>query len=448
MSDEPQEIQALRQALAFSPDNIPLIGHLANALIKYGHFAAAERELKSGLSQDPGNRDLQLALAQAYSQQDKRSEALVVLESLEKKDELGAPGHLLFAKLLSNTTELVLAAEHYKKAIALDPKCEDEEVAAELAPFLIESSDPHHHPNKLPAGDHPGEFETDVQKPKVTFADVGGMDAVKEQIRMKIIHPLKNADLFKAYGKKIGGGVLLYGPPGCGKTHIARATAGEVKANFISIGLHEILSMWIGQSENNLHDLFEQARRNAPSVLFIDEVDAVAANRSDMRQSAGRQLINQFLSELDGIDYSNEGVLVLAATNAPWHLDPAFRRPGRFDQIVFVPPPDLEARTSILQLMLAEKPTEDIDFAKLAKKTEGLTGADLKSIVDVAVEDTLDEAMKTGNIVPLRTKALLKAAAKTKPSSKDWFSSAKNHALYANQSGLYDEILDYLKIKR
>lgn len=448
MSDEPQEIQALRQALAFSPDNIPLIGHLANALIKYGHFAAAERELKSGLAQAPGDRDLQLALAKAYSQQDKNSEALVVLESLEKSETLGAEGYMLFAKLLSNTTELVMAAEHYKKAIALDPSCEDEEIAAELAPFLIESNDPADHPNKLAAGDHPGEFETDVHKPKITFENVGGMESVKEQIRMKIIHPLKNADLFKAYGKKVGGGVLLYGPPGCGKTHIARATAGEVKANFITIGLHEILSMWIGQSENNLHDLFEQARRNAPSVLFIDEVDAVAANRSDMRQSAGRQLINQFLSELDGVDYSNEGVLVLAATNAPWHLDPAFRRPGRFDQIIFVPPPDLEARSSILQLMLKEKPSEDVDFTKLAKKTEGLTGADLKSIVDVATEATIDEAMKTGNIVPLRTKALLKAASKTKPSSKDWFSSAKNHALYANQSGLYDEILDYLKIKR
>ncbi len=301
---------------------------------------------------------------------------------------------------------------------------------------------------KAAAGDHPGAFETDVSKPTITFADVGGMDSVKEQIRMKIIHPLANAELFKAYGKKIGGGVLLYGPPGCGKTHIARATAGEVKASFISVGLHEILSMWIGQSENNLHDLFEQARRNAPSVLFIDEVDAVAANRSDMRQSAGRQLINQFLSELDGAEYSNDGVLVLAATNAPWHLDPAFRRPGRFDRIIFVPPPDVPARRSILQLMLKDKPTDAIDLDKLAKQTEGLTGADLKSIVDHAVEQTLDEAMRSGAIVPLRTKALLKAAEIVKPSSKDWFSSAKNHALFANQSGLYDDILAYLKIKK
>ncbi|MEM9158958.1 MAG: AAA family ATPase [Verrucomicrobiota bacterium] len=448
--EEPQEIQALRQALAFSPENIPLIQHLASSLLKYGRFEAAERALKDGLSQEPDNLQLQLSLAEAYYQQEKRDEALVILENLEKKNQLDADSHLLFAKLLSHTTELVVAANHYKQAKEMDASKEDETLEEELAPFLIETFDDEdpNHPGKALAGNHPGEFETDTEKPKITFEDVGGMDSVKEQVRMKIIHPLANADLFKAYGKKIGGGLLLYGPPGCGKTHIARATAGEVNANFISIGLHEVLSMWIGQSESNLHDLFEQARRTAPCVLFIDEVDALAANRSDMRQSAGRHVINQFLSEMDGVEYSNEGVLILAATNAPWHLDPAFRRPGRFDKIVFVPPPDFEARKAIISLMLKDKPTDGIDIDAIAKKSEGLTGADLKAIVDAAIEETLDEAMKTGNIVPLRAKPLIKAAKKAKPSAKDWFASAKNHALYANQAGLYDDILEYLKIKR
>lgn len=447
--NEPQEIQALRQALSFSPDNLPLICHLAVSLIKYGRFASAEECLKEGLAIDPSHLEIRMNLAEVYYQQDKRDEALVLLESIEKADQLGGRGHLLMAKVLSHTTELVVASEHYKKAKAISSDFKDDYLEEELAPFLIEyAENDSNHPQKNLSGDHPGTFETDLEKPKISFQDVGGMESVKEQIRMKIIHPLANADLFKAYGKKIGGGLLLYGPPGCGKTHIARATAGEVKANFISVGLHEILSMWIGQSENNLHDLFEQARRNAPSVLFIDEVDALAASRSDMKQSAGRQLINQFLSELDGIDYSNEGVLIMAATNAPWQLDSAFRRPGRFDKIVFVPPPDLEARKSILSLMLKDKPSDGVDLNALAKKSDGLTGADLKSIVDSAVEATLDEAMKTGKIIPLNNKSLIKAAKQTKPSSKDWFSSAKNHALYANQSGLYDEILDYLKIKR
>ena len=165
----------------------------------------------------------------------------------------------------------------------------------------------------------------------MNFGKVGGMDAVKEDIRMKIFYPMENRELFEAYGKKAGGGVLLYGPPGCGKTLISRATAGEINANFLCVGLHQILDMWIGKSEEKLHEIFELARRNAPAVLFFDEVDALAADRKDMRTSAGRTLINQFLAELDSESAENEGVLVLGATNAPWHLDSAFLRPGRFD---------------------------------------------------------------------------------------------------------------------
>ena len=161
---------------------------------------------------------------------------------------------------------------------------------------------------------------------------------------MKIIYPLQNRALFKAYGKKLGGGVLLYGPPGCGKTLISKATAGEIQANFISVGIHQILDLYVGNSEKNLHQSFQLARENAPAILFFDEVDALAADRKDFRESAIRTMINQFLAEMDGNIGSNEGILILGATNAPWHLDAAFRRPGRFDRIIFVPPPDEPAR--------------------------------------------------------------------------------------------------------
>ena len=154
------------------------------------------------------------------------------------------------------------------------------------------------------------------------------MEDVKEEIRMKIVHPFAQPELFAAYGKTPGGGILLYGPPGCGKTYIARATAGEISATFIAIGIDEVLSMWMGESEQALHEAFERARRAAPCVLFFDEVDAIGAKRHDIRHGAMRQLVNQFLAELDGIKTSNEGVLVLAATNAPWAVDAALRRPG------------------------------------------------------------------------------------------------------------------------
>ena len=158
--------------------------------------------------------------------------------------------------------------------------------------------------------------------------------------------------------------------------------------------------------------------------------------------------INQFLSELDGVEYSNEGVLILAATNAPWHLDSAFRRPGRFDRIIFIPPPDEEARKVILDIHLKNKPVEKIDYAKIAKATNRYSGADLKAIVDIAIESKLDESMEQGRPVPITTKDLMKAANQHKSTTTEWFETAKNYALFANESGLYDEIIQYLKIKK
>ena len=239
----------------------------------------------------------------------------------------------------------------------------------------------------------------------------------------------------------------MYGPPGCGKTYLARATAGEIKAGFLAVGINDVLEMWIGSSERNLHELFEHARQHKPCVLFFDEVDALGASRSDMRQHAGRQLINQFLAELDGVKSSNEGVLVLAATNAPWHLDSAFRRPGRFDRILFIPPPDAEARASILRLLCRGKPVNEIDYDHLGRKTENFSGADLKGVIDVAIEKKLREAMREGLPQPLTTKDLVNAAAILKPTTKEWFATARNYALYSNQGGIYDDILHYLKLK-
>jgi SpoVK/Ycf46/Vps4 family AAA+-type ATPase len=165
-----------------------------------------------------------------------------------------------------------------------------------------------------------------------------------------------------------------------------------------------------------------------------------------MRQHAGRQLINQFLAEMDGVKASNDGVLILAATNAPWHLDSAFRRPGRFDRIVFVPPPDGPARAEILRLHCRNKPVDDLDYGQLAKKTENFSGADLRAVVDVAVEKKLQEAMKAGAPKPLTTKDLAGAAGTLKATTREWFATARNYALYSNQGGIYDDILQYLKL--
>jgi len=267
-------------------------------------------------------------------------------------------------------------------------------------------------------------------------------------VRMKIILPLQQPELFKAYGKKIGGGILMYGPPGCGKTFLARATAGEVKAGFLAVGISDVLDMWIGQSEKNLHSIFEQARSHRPCVLFFDEVDALGANRTDMLKSGGRQIINQFLAELDGVKDSNEGVLILAATNAPWSVDSAFRRPGRFDRVIFVAPPDEDSRKEIIGSLLKDKPAEKTDAKDIAKVTAGYSGADLKAVIDIATESKLEESMAKGSLQPITQKDLMKAVKVHKATTAEWFSTARNYALYANETGLYDEILQYLNIKK
>jgi ATP-dependent Zn protease len=165
-----------------------------------------------------------------------------------------------------------------------------------------------------------------------------------------------------------------------------------------------------------------------------------------MRHSAARQVINQFLSELDGVTTSNAGILVLAATNAPWHLDTALRRPGRFDRVIFVPPPDGPARAAILHLMLDGKPAARIDYARLARQTRDFSGADLQGIVNVTVEQKLREAMRTGTPPPITTGDLLTAAKSVRPTTKEWFATARNYAIYANEGGLYDDIARYLKL--
>jgi SpoVK/Ycf46/Vps4 family AAA+-type ATPase len=360
-----------------------------------------------------------------------------------------APGraHVLYARLLFRAGDVPGAVARYKLGVETDAEAADEDLAGRLGIVPEEeASEVFEGRVRESWQSPPAELEAQVERPKLSFRDVGGMESLKEEVRVRIIYPLQHPELYKAYGKAAGGGLLMYGPPGCGKTYLARATAGEIRAAFLSVGISDVLEMWIGNSERNLHALFEQARSHAPCVLFFDEVDALGARRADVASGSGRQLINQFLAEMDGVESSNEGVLVLAATNAPWHVDPAFRRPGRFDRVLFVPPPDLPARAAILRIHCAGKPAEMIDFDHLAKKTEDFSGADLKAVVDAAAETKLREAMKSGTIRPVTTKDLVASAKALKPTTREWFSTARNYALYSNQGGLYDDVLKFLKL--
>ena len=437
---EDENIKSLQEALRFSPDNVPLRLHLAELLLQNKMIPEAAEQFNETLKRNYGNQRAQLGLAACYYHQKKYSAAVVVYEQIQQELPLNAM--LIYIRCLIKENSFQHAADLYQKVLVQSPGFRDEEIDQHLR-FAntagVEETD-----------DEEDMFTQKyfMEKPNLKFDDVGGMKRVKEEISLKIIQPLKNPVLYKAYGKKIGGGILLYGPPGCGKTFIAKATAGEIDAKFINIGLHDILDMWVGNSEKNLHEIFELARKNAPCVLFFDEVDAIGASRSDLRQSAMRHVINQFLAELDGVQSNNDGVLILAATNAPWSVDAAFRRPGRFDRIIFVEPPDPAAREEILRSLLKEKPADSIDTKKVADQLNDFSGADIKALIDVAIEGKLRESMAAGTIQPITTRDLLKASKEQRPTTLEWFSSARNYALYANESGLYDEILRYLKIKK
>lgn len=430
-------IKGLIEALEVSPTNIPLRLRLGKCYEAVFDMKNAEEQYLEILRIDNKNVKAKEALAEVYYSSGKYEAAQIVLEEIIEISSENIEILELQCKILIKLNELYNAQEIYKTILEINPEYINEEFDAKLKVGTIYINE-----------------ETDedaiqsLERPKINFSDIGGMENVKNEISLKIIQPLKHPELYKAYGKKVGGGILLYGPPGCGKTHIARATAGEINANFISVGINDILDMWIGNSEQNLHEIFETARKNTPCVIFIDEIDALGANRNDMAKSGGRTLINQFLAELDGIDSNNDGILILGATNTPWHLDPAFRRPGRFDRIIFVAPPDEQARKEIFELSLKEKPTEKTDSDKLAKVSNGFSGADIKAIIDIAIEEKLQESFKTGKLEPISMKSLLNAIKKQNPSTKEWFNSAKNYALYSNDSGLYDDILSYLNIKK
>ncbi len=440
-----EEIKKLREALAASPDNEYLLQILLDAMVRHEDWDGLQSQCLDLISKDPQHQMAKLGLARSYFGKANYGTAIIILEELLEKSPENIEALQLLCKVQINENNINEAVETFHRIKVLKPDFNDDSISSKLIidPIGQESTN-----------EEEQSFSDEVEdqifgkKDKVKFRDVGGMQHEKEQIELKIIHPLQHADLYKSYGKKIGGGILFYGPPGCGKTYLAKATAGEIDSQFISVGIDEILDMYIGQSEKKLNMVFEKARAMSPCVLFFDEIDALGANRNDLRTSGGRNLINQFLAELDGMNSDNEGILVIGATNAPWHLDSAFRRPGRFDRMIFVQPPSLESRTEIFKIALNGKPIEEIDYKKLAKLSEGYSGADINACIDVAVEAKLQDAIKKGKPSPLRTKDLASAIKTVKPSTKEWFQTAKNYAVYANDSGIYDEILTYLKINK
>ena len=416
MTVDPSVTTALERALDAEPGNVALRLHLASLLVLAGDPARALEHAQTVLAAEPDN-----------------AEALVTAR--DAATALGDPARAdSYARLLGlagPTPGVAPPAPPFPPQDVLPPDFDPEIIAlpAEGDPLLDDGLE-------------------SPERPTVTLDDVGGLEHVKARLDAAFLAPLRDPELRSYYGKSLRGGLMLFGPPGCGKTFLARAIAGELGAHFFAIGLSDVLDMYLGESERRLHVAFELARRAAPCVLFLDEIDALGQKRSHLRHSAGRNVVNQLLAELDGAVAENEGVFVLAATNHPWDVDTALRRPGRLDRTVLVLPPDESARRTILEGALEGRPVEGVDLERMARKTDGYSGADLVHLVESASEHALQAAVATGQRRPIGPRELEAARRETSPSTRAWFSTAYNYALYANEGGQYDELLAYIRQRK
>lgn len=291
----------------------------------------------------------------------------------------------------------------------------------------------------------------DVERPGVTLDDVAGLSEVKAHLESAFLAPMRNPEMARMFGKAPRGSLLMYGPPGCGKTFIARAVAGELGAGFVHATLADIMGQYFGESEKAIHSLFEAARAARPCVIFIDEFDAIGGRRtsgSSASSQALRMVTSQLLEELDGVDAANDGIYVLAATNRPWDIDPALRRPGRLDRTVLILPPDPPAREAIIRHALRDKPAAAIDTGELVARTQEFSGADIAYIVDTAVEQAFMDSLREGVPRMVTTYDLESAATRVVPSTRSWFEQIKPVLEYGIDDGTFAQLRSYLKKHR
>jgi AAA+ superfamily predicted ATPase len=426
MSDD-NVIISLTAAVEARPDDLTLRLHLGGVLVDAGRAVEALAQAGLVLAHDPDN-----VAAQALMRRALNANAPAAVDTGAAPAEEPPPG-----PQPQDEADPLVAYEQELSANG-PPRYAASEKAAGPVPVGG--------PPEPASGEDDRRF--DVESSGLRLADVGGMADVKERLELAFLGPMRNPELRKLYGKSLRGGLMLYGPPGCGKTFIARAVAGELGARFMSLSIVDVLDMWLGNSERNLHELFQTARRNAPCVLFLDEIDALGQKRSHTNSSSMRTVGNQLLAELDGVDSDNEGVFVLAATNTPWQVDPALRRPGRLDRMVLVLPPDADARKTIIDLNLRDRPIAGIDLPKLVAETEDFSGADLTHLCESAAEYAMADSIRSGKIRMIEQRDFVRALKQVRPSTGPWFTTARNVAMFANEGGAYDDLIAYLKKRK
>ena len=458
MEPEPL-LDSLRNAVNAMPDDVPLRLHLATMLLRAGQRDEAVRHLGAVLQRDPGNAEAMRMLTSPAEVPGPPASPPADVDGSSERARGSAPpatgpspvqdgpGDAAKTSGAGGAGGAGAGGAGGAGAGGAGPgdnydwsQAEDELSDVLPAMFVGEAG-------SVSAGlDEARAY--DAEHTGLTLADVAGLDEVKKRLEAAFLAPMRNPELRKLYGKSLRGGLLLYGPPGCGKTFIARAVAGELGARFITVSFADLIDMFVGRSERNIHELFEVARRNAPCVVFLDEVDAIGQKRSQLRNTPMRSAVNQLLLELDDVASDNTGVFLLAATNHPWDVDSALRRPGRFDRTLLVLPPDGQAREGVFRYHLRDRPVAGIDLAKLSKLTDGYSGADIAHICETAAERALLDSVQRGEPRLIGQADLEAAVGEVRPSLGTWFETARNVALFANEGGAYDDLVAYLRKRR
>ncbi len=379
-------IQDYSKAIELDPHNPIIYNNRGDANYRKGQYKESIKDYDKAIQLNPEYLKAYYNRGLAYASIEEYDKAIDDFKRVVELNPDFAEAHHLLGLAQEYSGDLEGAIKSYEKALKLKPDLVDAKTHLEDAK------------NKLAGGGEGGGAEGGqgegnkkstialVEKPNMTFKDVAGMEKLKEEIKESIVYPMTDPELARKYGKLGGGGVLLYGPPGCGKTYIMKAAAGECNVGFINAKLSDLLDMYVGNTEKNIRKVYDLARKNAPCIIFFDEVDAIGGRRDQQQgQQYMRMAVNEMLVQMDGIEAKNQNVLVVAASNAPWDVDPALRRSGRFSKKIYVGEPDFKSRVAILKIHSKHRPLEKhIAFWRLGLATMGYSSADLKLIADEA----------------------------------------------------------------
>lgn len=431
---QPSELDRIIELFPSLPEYRKLRGMYYFEREEYGK---ALKDIQAFLEENPDDHEARAMYALTLSSNYRPVDALEEYRTLIAANPGEAKYFLFRAKVYDQMEMSARAIDDYSKALELDPSLEEAEIGREVAALKRQAMgiDDEVYSAYITGGEE--RLVGDERVPSERFDDIAGIDFVKETIRETIQYPLMNPDLAKMYGKHAGGGVLFFGPPGCGKTILARAAAGECGIPFINVNLSTVLDKWVGNTEKAIAMIFKVARKNTPSMIFFDELDALGMAREDTQTGWEKKLISQLLTEMDGTQSSNLNVMILGATNAPWNVDLALRRAGRFGKSVYVPPPSLKERADIFNLYLKKRPFVDldgIDSQALAKKTEYHSSDSIRQIVEDAASIPWKEAIRTGESRPIEMRDLDAAIEARQPDLNEWHKLVSKYEDFARQT--------------